>query len=68
MDRLKIQRAYIRYCRDSLFSLDAVNAAIFTAGALRVHPLEVWLAMPCFDDMERIASGNHPALTNELYR
>lgn len=68
MDRLKIQRAYIRYCRDSRFTLDAVRAAIFTASVLRVHPLEVWLAMPCLDDMDRIAAGSHPSLANELYR
>ena len=60
-DREQIQRLYVRYCADSLFRMDAIKAAQFTARVLGIHPLEFWLAMPSWEVMEEIAAGRHPA-------
>ena len=60
-DRKAITDLYVRLCRDSNFSLDAIRAAQLTASVLKLHPLEVWLAMPSMSVTELVASGNHPA-------
>jgi len=59
-DRKTRQDVFIRVCRDSKFTMDAVKAATFAALVLDCHPLEIWLAMPDFNTMERIADGSHP--------
>lgn len=61
MARDTIQQLFIRLCRDSGFRLDGVRAARLTAAVLGIHPLDVWLAMPCLDVMNDIAAGKHPA-------
>lgn len=59
--REQLQQAFIRVCRDSGFRMDHIRAAILAGNAAGVHPLEIWIAMPCFDVMEQIARGEHPA-------
>lgn len=61
MTRKQMQDVFIRVCRDSRFTLDAVRAASLAGLILNRHPLEIWLAMPHYDVMEQIAAGTHPA-------
>lgn len=63
MTKEAIQKLFIRVCRDSGFRLDEVNAAIITAKAAGIHPLEVWIALPSLTTMAQIARGEHPAAT-----
>jgi hypothetical protein len=60
-ERKKIQDTYIRVCRDSGFQLEATRAAVLTSEVMGVHALQVWNAMQSFDNMQRVASGEHPA-------
>lgn len=60
-ERKTVADLYLRVCRDSNWSIGAVSAATLTAKILRIHPLEVWLAMPSMSVMEDVASGTHPA-------
>ena len=61
-DRRLIQQIFIRLCRDSDFRLEPDQAAILTGQTCGYHPLEVWMAMGSIDVMERVASGEHPAV------
>lgn len=60
IDRKTITDLYVRLCRDSRFTLDAVQAMALTGTVLGLHPLVVWVNMPSFSTAEDIASGNHP--------
>lgn len=57
-----LQTLYIRMCRDSHFGLKAASAATIVGSMLGISPLEVWIAMPSLDDMDRVASGQHACL------
>lgn len=57
-----LQDLFIRICRDSAFSLDPITAAKLTASVAGQHPLVVWMAFPHYNDMERIATGEHAVL------
>jgi hypothetical protein len=59
--RETMQQVFIRVCRDSRFSMDAVDAAHFAARMLGCDPLEIWFAMSSLSIMEEIARGTHPA-------
>jgi hypothetical protein len=61
MTRVEIQSVYIRVCQDSNFGLDAIAAAQIAAGAAKLSPLEIWVAVGSLDAMDRIARGEHPA-------
>lgn len=61
MERKTITDLYIRTCRDSKFKMAWDQAAILTALVLRISPLEIWTACGSIDNMQRIASGEHPA-------
>lgn len=54
---------YIRVCRDSGFRMEASRAAILAASILGLSGIEVWLDLG-LDNMERIANGTHPALSD----
>lgn len=58
--RKKCQEAYIRVCRDSGWKMDYIDAAIFTGKLIDIHPLILWGAFSGFDQMDRIAKGEHP--------
>ena len=62
--RKQIQDLFVRCCRDSNWTGDAIKMAIFTANILKIDPLEVWLAMPSLSVMEDIANHNHPVCDN----
>lgn len=62
MDRNTITKAYARVCRDSGFSLNYDQAAALVSSMLGIHPLEVWTACGCLDNMQKIADGTHPHL------
>lgn len=64
MTEQTMQAMFIRLCRDSRFQLDAVRAAQLTAIACEVSPLEIWLALKSWGNMERIANGTHPVLSS----
>lgn len=55
--RKQIQEVYIRICKDSGYKLGATHAAKLAASVLKIHPLEVWVAMSSFDTMEAYAEG-----------
>jgi hypothetical protein len=59
VSRSTMQQVYIRLCRDSCFTIDAVRAAQLAAAVCNVHPLQIWLALD-WDTMQRIAAGTHP--------
>lgn len=61
-DRKFIQDTYIRVCVDSGFRLEYIEAAKFVASLLKIHPIEVWVAMGYMDRMEEIATGRHPVV------
>lgn len=60
--RETIQRAFIRLCRDSRFSLEPAQAAILTGMVLDIDPLIVWVHGLDFNQMIEIANGTHPAV------
>jgi hypothetical protein len=64
MEKKLKQDLYIRICRDSGYSMDAIKASCFVAGMLKCSPLEIWLSMPSFSVMEDIAKGVHPICNN----
>lgn len=55
-----VQQVFIRVCRDSGFTLATQEAAALAAGALGLSPLQIWMAMPSLDVMDKIAAGTHP--------
>lgn len=57
LSRKQIQEVYIRVCKDGGYRLSAAQAAKLAAGALKIHPLEIWVAMSSFDTMEAYAEG-----------
>lgn len=61
-----IQKVYIRICRDSRFRFTPVDAAHLTGKICDGDALEVWCALG-MENMERIASGEHPAVNNPHY-
>ena len=61
-ERKKIQDVFIRVCRDSGFQLEATRAANLASDALGIHPLQVLTAMGSMEAMERVATGEHPAV------
>jgi hypothetical protein len=56
-DRKLITDMFVRVCRDSGHSLDAVRAMTLTANILHIHPLEVGYAMPSLQAAQDIAAG-----------
>jgi hypothetical protein len=60
-ERKTVQDVFIRVCRDSGYSMNAIKAAGVAAAAMKCHPLDVWLAMPSLYVMDEIAAGTHPA-------
>lgn len=60
LTRKLIQSVYIRVCGESGFQLDWVQAAQIASGVLKIHPLQLWNAFACIDQMQEIAFGNHP--------
>lgn len=64
-DRATVVRLYARLCRDSGFRLDYIQAAILLAKMLGCHPLEIWMTIGDFDNMQRVANGTHPYLQKE---
>lgn len=67
-EREKITGLYVRICRDSGFSMSFDKAAHFVADMLGISALEVWSAFGDITNMQRVASGEHPAVNNrELY-
>lgn len=59
-DRELTQDIFIRVCRDSGWRLDMYRAAALAAKVLGKHPMDIWIAMPDLQTLERIASGQHP--------
>ena len=55
-----VQKIYIRVCCDSGFTLETPRAAALAAGVLGLSPLQIWMAMPSLDVMDKIAAGTHP--------
>jgi len=55
-----IQEAFVRVCQDSGWKMSHIDAAIFTAKVLNIHPLEVWIAFSSLDAMAQIANHSHP--------
>ena len=56
-----MREAFVRVCKDSKFTLDAIRAAQLVGLMFDVSPIEVWLVMPSLDAMNEIAAGKHPA-------
>ena len=60
----EIQALYVRVCRDSGFRMEAARAAHMVAVILKTDALKVWLELGT-DNMDRIAAGTHPCLTQD---
>lgn len=56
--REQLQRAFVRICEDSGYSMTAVDAAGFTAKFMGCSPMEIWIAMGSVQTMDRIADGS----------
>jgi len=61
MDRSERTKVFIRICSDSGFRIDATQASQLTAILAQCHPLDI-MGDIGFDNMQRIASGTHPAV------
>lgn len=61
--RKTVQDVFIRVCRDSMWQIDAINAAKLTASVVGKHPLQVWSDVGSLDIMNQIAAGTHPVCT-----
>lgn len=59
--RQMVQNLFIRICRDSQWSIDAIRAAKLTGQIVGKHPLLVWDDIGSLDIMHSIAAGEHPA-------
>lgn len=57
-----IQEAFIRIARDSGFTMDGVEVAIFTGQLLNCSPFTVYAAFSNMDTMNAVANGSHPAV------
>lgn len=53
----QIRSLYERICRDSGFELEFDRAAQLVAGALNIHPIDVWTAVGTVEGMKTIANG-----------
>tara|TARA_R110000772_G_scaffold99174_2_gene198828 strand:- start:667 stop:873 length:207 start_codon:yes stop_codon:yes gene_type:complete len=58
--RKQIQDLFLRVCKDSEYTLEWDRASSLTAAILKIHPLQIWLAMPDIDTLIAIATGDHP--------
>jgi hypothetical protein len=57
MDRITIQKTYIRICQDSGFKIDWVAAACLAAKTLKITPVDVWASFSGVNQMIRISDG-----------
>jgi len=60
VSRQTVQNVFIRVCRDSRWSMDAIKAAKLTGKIVGKHPLLVWADVGTLDIMHQIAAGTHP--------
>jgi hypothetical protein len=44
--------------------MDEIRAADFVAQLLKLHPLEIWVALGTLQTMKQIAAGTHPVCKN----
>lgn len=60
LTRKQIQDVYIRVCKDSGFQMEFIQATIFAAKLLKLHPWGVYDAFGDMSAMKAIATGSHP--------
>jgi len=58
--RQEIQNAFIRVCKDSNWTMNGFDAAIFTAKMLNIPALQIGFDFPSLSVMQQIAKGEHP--------
>jgi len=60
------QEVYIRICQDSGWQLDYIEAAKLAGKVLTCHPFEVYNAFGDMSNMQKVATGEHPACNRKV--